>query len=39
MIYLHEETADQSLPDVEVIIFAGEFGGNLFQIESIHYFL
>ena len=34
--YLHKEARHESLPNVEVVVFAGELGTCSTQVEAIH---
>ena len=34
--YLHEESRDKGLPDIEVVIFAGELGTGPAKVETVH---
>ena len=35
-IHLHEEARDKGLPDVDVVVAAGEVGAGSAQVEAVH---
>ena len=36
MTYLHEESGDECLPDVDVVVPGGEVGGAARHVEAVH---